>query len=214
MGRSYDYSPSSPRGYRRRTRSPSPRGRYGGRGRDLPTSLLVRNLRRDCRPDDLRRPFGKFGRLKDIYLPKDYYTREPKGFGFIQYFDPEDASDAKYHMDGQMLLGREITVVFAEENRKKPSDMRARERMSGRGRSYDRRLRSRSPGYSDSPRGRSRSHSPSYPPAPKRKHYSRSPSPRPRERSVSRSPADSRSRSAGPSVSRSPRRQRSLSVSE
>ncbi|CAD6342732.1 unnamed protein product [Miscanthus lutarioriparius] len=172
MGRSYDYSPSPPRGYRRRTRSPSPRGRYGGRGRDLPTSLLVRNLRRDCRPDDLRRPFGKFGRLKDIYLPKDYYTREPKGFGFIQYFDPEDASDAKYHMDGQMLLGREITVVFAEENRKKPSDMRDRERMSGRGRSYDRRLRSRSPGYSDSPRGRSRSHSPSYSPAPKRKHYS------------------------------------------
>ncbi|EER92211.1 hypothetical protein BDA96_01G382100 [Sorghum bicolor] len=209
MGRSYDYSPSPPRGYRRRTRSPSPRGRYGGRGRDLPTSLLVRNLRRDCRPDDLRRPFGKFGRVKDIYLPKDYYTREPKGFGFIQYFDPEDASDAKYHMDGQMLLGREITVVFAEENRKKPSDMRARERMSGRSRSYDRRLRSRSPGYSDSPRGRSRSHSPSHSPAPKRKHYSRSPSPRPRERSMSRSPADSRSRSVSPSVSRSPRRQRS-----
>uniref|UniRef100_A0A804PRT8 RRM domain-containing protein n=1 Tax=Zea mays TaxID=4577 RepID=A0A804PRT8_MAIZE len=46
-----------------------------------------------CRPDDLRRPFGKFGPVKDIYLPKDYYTREPRGFGFIQYFDPEDASD-------------------------------------------------------------------------------------------------------------------------
>ncbi|PWZ12747.1 ABC transporter G family member 39 [Zea mays] len=45
-------------------------------------------------PDDLRRPFGKFGPIKDIYLPKDYYTREPRGFGFIQYFDPEDASDA------------------------------------------------------------------------------------------------------------------------
>uniref|UniRef100_A0A804MIT1 RRM domain-containing protein n=1 Tax=Zea mays TaxID=4577 RepID=A0A804MIT1_MAIZE len=81
-------------------------------------------------PDDLHRPFGKFGPVKDIYLPKDYYTRrkEPKGFGFIQYFDPEDASNAKYHMDGKMLLGREIDVVFAEENRKKPSDMRARKK--------------------------------------------------------------------------------------
>ncbi|RRT56835.1 hypothetical protein BHE74_00002608 [Ensete ventricosum] len=48
-GRSYSYSPSPPRGYERRGHSPSPRGRYGGRGRDLPTSLLVRNLRRDCR---------------------------------------------------------------------------------------------------------------------------------------------------------------------
>lgn len=42
--------------------------------------------------------------------------------------DPADAADAKYHMDGQVLLGREITVVFAEENRKKPTEMRVRER--------------------------------------------------------------------------------------
>lgn len=54
--------------------------------------------------------------------------REQRGFGFVQYLDPADAADAKYEMDGQVLLGREITVVFAEENRKKPSEMRARER--------------------------------------------------------------------------------------
>ncbi|XP_022766866.1 serine/arginine-rich SC35-like splicing factor SCL33 isoform X2 [Durio zibethinus] len=127
-GRSYSYSPSPPRDYVRRRRSPSPRGRYGGRGGDPPTSLLVRNLRHDCRPEDLRGPFGQFGRLKDIYLPRDYYTGEPRGFGFVQYLDPADAADAKYHMDGYVLLGRELTVVFAEENRKKPSEMRARER--------------------------------------------------------------------------------------
>ncbi|KAG9136337.1 hypothetical protein Leryth_003899 [Lithospermum erythrorhizon] len=45
------YSPSPPRGYGRRGRSPpSPRGRYGGYfSRDGPTSLLVLNLRHDCR---------------------------------------------------------------------------------------------------------------------------------------------------------------------
>lgn len=47
----------------------------------------------------------------------------------MQYVDPDDAAEAKYEMDGQILLGRELTVVFAEENRKKPSEMRARERM-------------------------------------------------------------------------------------
>jgi len=139
------------------------------------------------------------------------WSYDERGFGFIQYFDPEDAADAKYHMDGHMFLGREITVVFAEENRKKPTEMRARERVSSRGRSYDRRLRSRSPEYSVSPRGRSRSRSRSYSPAPKRKHHSRSPSPR--ERSLSRSPVGSRSRSASPAV-KSPRRERSLSVSQ
>ena len=50
--RGRSYSPSPPR-YSRRGggRSPSPRGRYPPRPRqqDLPTSLLVRNLRHDCR---------------------------------------------------------------------------------------------------------------------------------------------------------------------
>ncbi|KAJ3673391.1 hypothetical protein LUZ60_006765 [Juncus effusus] len=215
-GRSYSYSPSPPpaRGYGgRRGRSPSPPargGRYAGGGgggrsrdRDLPTSLLVRNLRRDCRPDELRRPFGQFGRLKDIYLPRDYYTGEPRGFGFIQYFDPRDAAEAKYQMDGQIFLGREITVVFAEENRKKPQEMRQREKPSSRSRS--RYSRSRSPVRRRYSRGRSRSPSRSrsyYSPSPRRNDYSRSPTPdrdgkyeKRRERSYSRSPIGSRSRS-------------------
>ncbi|XP_010486872.1 PREDICTED: serine/arginine-rich SC35-like splicing factor SCL33 isoform X1 [Camelina sativa] len=128
MGRSYSYSPSPPRSYGRSYRSPSPVGYYRGRSRDPPTSLLVRNLRHDCRQNDLRRPFGRLGRLKDVYIPRNYYTGEPRGFGFVQYYDPADAADAKYHLDGYVLLGREITVVFAEENRKKPSEMRERSR--------------------------------------------------------------------------------------
>ncbi|GMH20090.1 hypothetical protein Nepgr_021931 [Nepenthes gracilis] len=154
-----------------------------------PTSLLVRNLHRDCRPEDLRRPFEQFGPLKDIYLPRDYYTGEPRGFGFVQFVDPADAADAKYEMDGYILLGRELTVVFAEENRKKPSEMRFRE--LSRGRAYDRRQSpvrydSQSPRY-----GRSDSRSPNYF-SPRHRHYSRSISPRSqsrwsyRERSYSR----------------------------
>ncbi|GLT77685.1 hypothetical protein SLA2020_492490 [Shorea laevis] len=204
-GRSYSYSPSPPRNYGRRRRSPSPRDRYGGRGRDLPTSLLVRNLRHDCRAEDLRGPFGQFGRIKDIYLPRDYYTGEPRGFGFVQYIDPADAADAKYQMDGCVLLGRELTVVFAEENRKKPSEMRARERSTGR--SY----RRSPPRYSRSPYYHSYSHSPDYySPSPRQRRFSRSISPRDagyRERSYSRS----RSYSMSPYHSR--RRSQSFSRS-
>lgn len=209
-GRSY--SPSPPRGgYGRRGRSPSPRGRYvggGGRGRDLPSSLLVRNLRHDCRPEDLRRPFGQFGPLKDVYLPRDYYSGEPRGFGFVQFVDPADAAEAKYQMDGQILLGRQMTVVFAEENRKKPSDMRVRERSYRGGSRFNDRRRSPPPRYSRSPRprytrspppryARSPSRSRDYSPPPRRRQYSRSISPRDksysRERSYSRSPVRDRS---------------------
>nr|GEU38436.1 serine/arginine-rich SC35-like splicing factor SCL30A [Tanacetum cinerariifolium] len=227
MGRrSYTPSPPPRGGYGRR-RSPSPRGgRYGGgggygggRGRDLPTSLLVRNLRHDCLPDDLRRPFGQFGPLKDVYLPRDYYSGEPRGFGFVQFVEPADAEEAKYQMDGQILLGRQMTVVFAEENRKKPSDMRVRERRSGSRFSSDRRRSppprySRSPRYARSPPRRySRSRSPrrDYSPAPRRRHYSRSVSPvekrYSRERSYSGSPVRGHSPShddAPRSPSRSP----------
>ncbi|ERN20459.1 hypothetical protein AMTR_s00068p00135100 [Amborella trichopoda] len=209
-GRSYSYSPSPPP-RSRRVRSPSPRDRYRGRSRELPTSLLVRNLRRDCRPEDLRRPFGQFGPLKDVYLPRDYYTGEPRGFGFVQYVDPADAAEAKYRMDRQILLGRELTVVFAEENRKRPAEMRARECGSSRG--YDNRRSSR---YSRS-RSRSSDH---YSPSPGQSRHLRSVSPdnqkytRHRSYSPSPSPYGSRSRSPDNYSSRRSYRERSVSLSQ
>ncbi|GAB2266841.1 Arginine/serine-rich splicing factor scl25a transcript I [Dionaea muscipula] len=211
-GRSYSYSPSPPRRYGRRHRSPSPRGGYR-RGREPSTSLLVRNLHRDCRPEDLRGQFGRFGPIKDIYLPRDYYSGEPRGFGFVEFLDPADAADAKYEMNGYALYGRELSVLFAEENRKKPSEMRARQR--SRGRSSHRRYSldrddSRSPGYA---RSRSYSYSPDYR-SREHRHYSRSLSSRERSRSYekrsysrspSRSPYGSRSRSVSPYETRARR---------
>uniref|UniRef100_A0A6N2NCN5 RRM domain-containing protein n=2 Tax=Salix viminalis TaxID=40686 RepID=A0A6N2NCN5_SALVM len=128
-----------------------------------------------------------------------FVCREPRGFGFVQYLEPADAADAKHHMDGEILFGRELTVVFAEENRKKPAEMRARDRVSG-GRYSDRR-RSPSPSY-----GRSYSRSPVYSPSPRRRHYSRSVSPRDRryrDQTHSRSPHGSRSYSRSPVRNRS-----------
>ncbi|GAA0147288.1 hypothetical protein LIER_07025 [Lithospermum erythrorhizon] len=74
---------------------------------------------------------------------------DPRGFGFVQYLDPDDVVDAKHHMDGKVFQGRQLTVVFAEKNRKKPTEMRARD--CGRNRVYDRR---RSPPRSISPLGK------------------------------------------------------------
>lgn len=63
-----------------------------------------------------------------LLFPTQIFCSNPRGFGFVQYVDPADAAEAKYQMDGQVMQGRELTVVFAEENRKKPTEMRARER--------------------------------------------------------------------------------------
>ncbi|KAJ8494283.1 hypothetical protein OPV22_016004 [Ensete ventricosum] len=178
------YSPPR-RGYGGRGRSPPRRGYggYGGKERGS-GSLLVRNIPLNCRPEDLRVPFERFGPVRDVYLPKDYYSGEPRGFAFVEFVDPYDASEAQYHMNRQLFGGREITVVVAAESRKRPEDMRKRTRTRGPS-GYDRRRssyhgcsrsrsrsRSRSPRYSSRARHRSRSYSP----APKsRNDYSSSP---------------------------------------
>ncbi|XP_057978977.1 serine/arginine-rich SC35-like splicing factor SCL30 [Malania oleifera] len=181
------YSPPR-RGYGNRGRSPPRRG-YGGYGRHKEQnhgSLLVRNIPLDCRPEELRVPFERFGVVRDVYLPKDYYTGEPRGFAFVQFVDSYDATEAQYHMNGQIFAGREISVVVAAETRKRPEEMRRRTRTrgpsgyGGRRSSYYGRSRSRSISRSRSPRypsgSRNRRRSRSYSPAPRRRgDYSISP---------------------------------------
>ncbi|XP_062203990.1 serine/arginine-rich SC35-like splicing factor SCL30 [Phragmites australis] len=176
------YSPpyrSPPRrGYGGRGRSPPPRRGYGGRKEQGSGSLLVRNIPLSVRAEDLRVPFERFGPVRDVYIPKDYYSGEPRGFAFVEFVDPYDASEAQYHMNRQVFSGREITVVLAAESRKRPEEMRSRTRVRGysghEGRRSSNYGRSRS--HSRSPRYRGRPRSRSYSPAPRRRDdYSASP---------------------------------------
>ncbi|XP_027331438.1 serine/arginine-rich SC35-like splicing factor SCL30 isoform X2 [Abrus precatorius] len=191
------YSPPR-RGYGGRGGS-GRRGYGGGRRRENSNgSLLVRNIPLDCRPEELRVPFERFGPVRDVYIPKDYYSGEPRGFAFVQFVDPYDASEAQYHMNRQIFAGREISVVVAEETRKRPEEMRQRSRFRGPtsyggrrssyyGRSRSRSIsRSRSPPYHSGSRNRYRSRS--YSPGPRRQSdYSVSPR---RQAEHPRSPRD------------------------
>ncbi|XP_057523761.1 serine/arginine-rich SC35-like splicing factor SCL30 [Amaranthus tricolor] len=189
------YSPPR-RGYSSRGRSPPrggyspprrgyspPRRGYGGGGRRREVnhgSLLVRNIPLDCRPEELRVPFERFGLVRDVYIPKDYYTGEPRGFAFVQFVDGYDASEAQYHMNGQIFAGREISVVVASESRKRPEEMRRKTRQRSGGPRYGGR---RSPAYRRSrSRSVSRSRSPRYHSSSRGGHRSRSYSPSPRRR--------------------------------
>ncbi|CAA0813187.1 Serine/arginine-rich SC35-like splicing factor SCL28 [Striga hermonthica] len=164
------------------------------------------------RPEDLRVPFERFGPLKDIYLPKNYYTREPRGFGFVKFRYHEDAAKAKSHLDRTVIGGREIRIVFAEENRKTPQEMRRVSRVSSRG-SYRRRSRSLSArrqyhSYSRSPsparhdsRDRRRKTRDDYYSPQRSRSLSKSVSPRDEKRYRSRERSQRHSRSLSRSVS-------------
>ncbi|KTF88908.1 hypothetical protein cypCar_00044048 [Cyprinus carpio] len=56
------------------------------------SSLFVRNISDESRPEDLRREFGRYGPIADVYIPLDFYSRRPRGFAYIQY--PLSASAA------------------------------------------------------------------------------------------------------------------------
>lgn len=56
----------------------------------------------------LREAFEKYGEIRDVYIPLDYYSRRPRGFGFVEFSDPRDADEAKAAMDGKRIGGNAI----------------------------------------------------------------------------------------------------------
>lgn len=48
-------------------------------------SIQVDNLTYRTTPDDLRRVFERCGEVGDIYIPRDRYTRESRGFAFVRW---------------------------------------------------------------------------------------------------------------------------------
>lgn len=48
-------------------------------------SLKVDNLTYRTTPEDLRRVFEKYGEVGDIYIPRDRFSRESRGFAFVRY---------------------------------------------------------------------------------------------------------------------------------
>lgn len=58
-----------------------------------------------------------------MYLPKDYYTHRPRGFGFVEFWSADDAQRAKAKLNGFVLDGRELEVTVARKGRSAPHQM-------------------------------------------------------------------------------------------
>ena len=123
-----------------RDKSPTPQKR---------TSLLVRNIvfaKKDqqVKSDELRDYFSKFGEVRDVYIPRDYYSQKSRGFCFVEFLKYDDAREALEKTDGTEVLGSIVKIVFAREGRKavrhiQPNEMRRRDRYRHRRSSSPRR---------------------------------------------------------------------------
>ena len=63
-------------------------------------SLKVDNLTYRTTNEDLEYLFEKFGKVGDIYIPRDKYTKESRGFAFVRFTDRRDAEDAMVSKSG------------------------------------------------------------------------------------------------------------------
>ncbi|XP_040373052.1 serine/arginine-rich splicing factor SC35 isoform X2 [Rosa chinensis] len=127
-------------------------------------SLLVLNITFRTSADDLFPLFDKYGKVVDIFIPRDRRTGESRGFAFVRYKYADEAQKAVERLDGRVVDGREITVQFAKygpnaerihkgritetlpksRHRSRSRSPRRRYRDDYRDRDYRRRSRSRS----------------------------------------------------------------------
>ncbi|KAF4365984.1 hypothetical protein F8388_010705 [Cannabis sativa] len=77
-------------------------------------SLLVLNITFRTTADDLFPLFDKYGKVVDIFIPRDRRTGESRGFAFVRYKYADEAHKAVDRLDGRVVDGREITVQFAK----------------------------------------------------------------------------------------------------
>ncbi|PKA52491.1 33 kDa ribonucleoprotein, chloroplastic [Apostasia shenzhenica] len=104
------------------SRSPS-RSRSCSRSRDFGevanpgNNLYVTGLPSRITKAELEEHFASEGKVVDIHLVVDPYTRESRGFGFVTMASIEDAERCIKYLDGSVLEGRVITVEKAKRRR-------------------------------------------------------------------------------------------------
>ncbi|KAI5597787.1 hypothetical protein BDE02_02G089000 [Populus trichocarpa] len=77
-------------------------------------SLLVLNITFRTTADDLFPLFDKYGKVVDVFIPRDRRTGESRGFAFVRYKYADEAQKAVDRLDGRVVDGREIMVQFAK----------------------------------------------------------------------------------------------------
>ncbi|VDN60245.1 unnamed protein product [Dracunculus medinensis] len=90
----------------------------GRRGTPPPRRLCVRNLSRNVTKEHLNEIFSIYGAIKNCEMPMDrQHTHLGRGYGYVEFEQPEDADKAMKHMDGGQIDGQEVTCELTHPPR-------------------------------------------------------------------------------------------------
>ena len=85
----------------------------GGRGQ----AVYVGGLADGATEAALHAAFVPFGEVRDVKVPLDPASGQPRGFGFVEFAEEADAAEAIFNMHNGELLGRTLTVNKAQAAR-------------------------------------------------------------------------------------------------
>jgi RNA recognition motif-containing protein len=81
----------------------------------MTSRLFVGNLAFGTTSETLQALFASFGEVREVAIPTDRTTGQPRGFAFITMNNSKSAEDAIAQLNGHNLDGRSIKVDAAQE---------------------------------------------------------------------------------------------------
>ena len=88
--------------------------------------IYVGNLSFDTTDTEVRELFSQYGEVNEVTLITDRDTGRPRGFGFVEMRNDEQAREAIGSLDGNEVGGRQIKVNEAKPRTERPAGGRKR----------------------------------------------------------------------------------------
>merc|ERR550532_2804555 len=77
-------------------------------------TVFIGNIPYDAQEDDLRNIFNRVGAVESLRLVYDKDTKQPKGYGFCDYSDPDTAMSAVRNLNEVECNGRRLRIDLAD----------------------------------------------------------------------------------------------------
>ena len=116
-GGSYDRD----RYYRRSSRSPRMKYRKKtsreNSSENTGNVLYISNLSRRIRDDELKEKFSKYGKVTEINIVREPFSKESRGFGFITFESTKAAQEALDNMNKTEIDGKVLNVEVSKRSK-------------------------------------------------------------------------------------------------
>jgi cold-inducible RNA-binding protein len=88
------------------------------------TNIFVGNLSFQTTNEDLTSTFGRYGTVEKVSIVTDRESGQPRGFGFVEMADSNEAAKAISALNGAQLDGRALNVNEARPKTERRSNSR------------------------------------------------------------------------------------------